>query len=593
MQIHSVGIDLGKTTFHLVALGAAGKVPYVSVVPDSTVRATLSMMAHKPDEVMTPATAREVCERANSQAVLSGRLAKVGRHYLITEEASNCVDGSVIGESKYEADNAEDLPHAIDKLASTLRRKLGESRRSIARFDTPLFAQNTPSLDALKAFTQGLEADQKGNSVRAIAFFKMAIAADPNFAYAYYTLAASSCNAGDFATGRSASAKAYSLRDTAGKQQDFAITALYNVLVTQDLYESLRNYQAWAGLYPNNPSAWNGLSYVRANLGRYAEAVVSDRRAIALAPQNQNMLNTLALSLIQAGEVDAARKTLDQAVAMKIDDTFIRVRYIELAYLLHDEALMRAQRQWSDAHPTTAIVIMTQAEVAIAEGRFADAQKLVARASQLYREQGVEGAADQYTKTTGIEMMEADDASDGRRQFSASPADPEEGEQVLGLALSGNVAAAQSAIRAMQTQYPKGTLWHLYWGPLTQAVIDLQENKAKDAAAVLETARPIESREVVVPWLRGNAYLASGQPTLAEWDYRTVVNHPEWDPTAPTIPLCWLGLGRALAAQGNRSAALDAYQHFFTLWAHADPEALYLKQAKQEFAALQTIPRAK
>jgi transposase len=26
MQIHSVGIDLGKTTFHLVALGEAGKV---------------------------------------------------------------------------------------------------------------------------------------------------------------------------------------------------------------------------------------------------------------------------------------------------------------------------------------------------------------------------------------------------------------------------------------------------------------------------------------------------------------------------------------------------------------------------------------
>ena len=26
MQIHSIGIDLGKTTFHLVALGAAGKI---------------------------------------------------------------------------------------------------------------------------------------------------------------------------------------------------------------------------------------------------------------------------------------------------------------------------------------------------------------------------------------------------------------------------------------------------------------------------------------------------------------------------------------------------------------------------------------
>jgi transposase len=26
MQIHSIGIDLGKTTFHLVALAAAGQV---------------------------------------------------------------------------------------------------------------------------------------------------------------------------------------------------------------------------------------------------------------------------------------------------------------------------------------------------------------------------------------------------------------------------------------------------------------------------------------------------------------------------------------------------------------------------------------
>jgi predicted Zn-dependent protease len=110
---------------------------------------------------------------------------------------------------------------------------------------------------------------------------------------------------------------------------------------------------------------------------------------------------------------------------------------------------------------------------------------------------------------------------------------------------------------------------------------------------VLETARPIESRELVVPWLRGNAYLAAGQPTLAEADYRTVVNHPEWDPTAPTIPLSWLGLGRALAAEGKRSAAVDAYQHFLTLWAHADPDAIYLKQAKHEFASMQTVQLAK
>ena len=34
MQIHSVGIDLGKTTFHLVALGAAGNLIPIMVFND-------------------------------------------------------------------------------------------------------------------------------------------------------------------------------------------------------------------------------------------------------------------------------------------------------------------------------------------------------------------------------------------------------------------------------------------------------------------------------------------------------------------------------------------------------------------------------
>ncbi len=110
---------------------------------------------------------------------------------------------------------------------------------------------------------------------------------------------------------------------------------------------------------------------------------------------------------------------------------------------------------------------------------------------------------------------------------------------------------------------------------------------------MLETARPVENRELVVPWLRGNAYLAAGQPNLAEADYRNVVTHPERDPTSPSISLSWLGLGRALASQGNRPAAIDAYQHFLALWTHADPDALYLLQARQEFAALKVAPSSK
>jgi DNA-binding winged helix-turn-helix (wHTH) protein/tetratricopeptide (TPR) repeat protein len=562
--------------------------PWVTLVPGTTMEATLTQMMRKPEDAMTLAVAREVCERTNSQAVLSGNIARVGQHFLITEEASNCVDGSVIGQSKYEAQKAEELPHAIDRLAATLRQKLGESRRSIARFSTPLFESNTPSLEALKALTQGIEIDRRGDAVQAITFFKMATAADPNFAWAYYSLATSYSNAGDYAASREASAKAYSLRAAAGKSQAFAITALYNILVTQDLYESLRIYREWTSLYPNSALAWNGLDFVQANLGRFADAVVSDRRALALAPHNQNYLGEMAFGQMQSGDFKGAKKTLDQAIALNLDGNLLRVRYLQLAYLLQDDSLLRAQRQWSEAHPGNAMVLVVEAEIAMAEGRFSDARKLVARFNQLYREQGVEGAGEQYTKAIALEMMEAGELTEGKRLFSTSPANPEEGAEVLGLAYAGNVSAAQSAIRTMRERYPKGTYWNLCWGPMVEAVIALQQNRPKDAAAALETARPLDAREISISWVRGNSYLAAGQPVLAEADYRSVITHPERDPTEPTIPLSWLGLGEALAAQGKKQEAIAAYRHFFTLWAHADPDAKYLKQAKQDFATLQT-----
>jgi DNA-binding winged helix-turn-helix (wHTH) protein/TolB-like protein len=226
-----------------------GQSPYLSVVPTSTVQTTLTQMRHKPDEVMTPAIAREVCERTNSQSVLSGNVAKIGQHFLITEEASSCVDGMVLGQAKYEAASAEDLPHIIDKVAATLRRKLGESRHSISRFGMPLFHDNTPSLEALKAFTLGTQLIREGRIPESIALLKEAVAADPQFASAHYNLAAAYGTAGDDLHLRESIAKAYSLRDTAMKPAQFAITTMYASEYTGDMYELVRSFQSWVDLY--------------------------------------------------------------------------------------------------------------------------------------------------------------------------------------------------------------------------------------------------------------------------------------------------------------------------------------------------------
>ena len=561
--------------------------PYVLVVPGSTVRATLAQMMHKPDEGMTPATAREVCERTNSQGVLSGNIVKVGQHFLITEETSNCVDGSVVAAAKYEADKPEDLPHGIDKIAASLRRELGESRRSIARFDTPLIPMSTASLEALKDYTQASILTTQGKWADAIGLEKQALQLDPDFAAARYDLAGCYLSTGDFVDGRAAVLKAYEVRDSASQPVRLAITALYDAYSTQDLFAAERNYRTWTELYPRSAQAWNGLSVVQRDLGHHADSAASGLKALALVPNNQGMYVNAALEEMRSGDIQGARATLDSAIAHKLDGDRVRENYVQIAVLLHDSALLNTQLAWIDAHPEATYCHMEQMGIATGEGRFADAHRLLEQGTTLLRQQGLPGFADAITKNASMNFTEAGDREAGIRIFRSVPLDAEDGGDLEGLVDAGDFKAAELDLQAVRSKYPQGTVWQLYFGPRVEAGIALANHHPLQAIALMEATRPLDDRDPGKRRFRGDAYLAAGQPSLADKEYRAVIAHREIAPESADYPLSWLGLGRACVAEGNRAAAIDAYQHFFSLWANADPDAMYLKQARQEFAALQ------
>lgn len=567
--------------------------PFVSLVPGATVRATLTQMMHKSDDPLTPDLAREVCERNNSQAVIHGAIARSGQHFLLTEEVSNCVDGKTLAGVKHEAVNAEDLPHSIDVLTESIRQKLGESRRSISRFSTPLFHVNTASLEALKTFTQGTQQFRAGRLSSAISLFKTSIASDPQFASAYYNMAAAYTVAGNDSEARTALEKAYALKDSAAKPSQFAIIGLYSERVTGDLYEGLRNAENWVALYPNSSTSWSGLSYAQRSLGHRKEALEASKRSIELMPHSQGGLSNLAMDQLQSGDLKGARATCDRAIADHLDGDRLRARYLEVAYLLHDRELLLEQISWARTHPDAVFLLEDEASFAIAEGRFSDAHKLMAQVSAMKRQQGLSDTDDEDAKQQALDLMRAGDMEEGKKIFKHTPIHPNDGGEMVGLIYSGDIPGARAALRTMQAKFPNGTMWNLYWGPQIEATIAIQEHRPKDAAAILEKASSLETIGLAIPWLRGEAYLAAGQPDLAEKSFRMVITHPEFDAASPGVPLSRLGLARAFAAKGDRTDAIDAYRHFLALWTHADPDALYLRQAKQELAALETAPAVK
>jgi hypothetical protein len=72
--------------------------PFLSIVSDQQVQRTLGLMGRPVDAKLTPAIARELCQRTGSAAVLDGSIARIGTQYLLTLKATNCESGEIAGE---------------------------------------------------------------------------------------------------------------------------------------------------------------------------------------------------------------------------------------------------------------------------------------------------------------------------------------------------------------------------------------------------------------------------------------------------------------------------------------------------------------
>ena len=159
--------------------------PYLSLVSDERIQKTLALMGQAADARLTPALARDVCERIGSAAVLDGSIANLGSQYVVELRAVDCRTGNLLAEEQVQAARKEDVLNALSHIASKFRARVGESLRTVEKHDTPLAEATTPSLEALKAYSAGWKVLSSTGSAAAVPFFKRAIEIDPKFAMAY------------------------------------------------------------------------------------------------------------------------------------------------------------------------------------------------------------------------------------------------------------------------------------------------------------------------------------------------------------------------------------------------------------------------
>jgi eukaryotic-like serine/threonine-protein kinase len=576
--------------------------PYLTLASRTRIAQLDQALRGTKSDGLTPQTAREVCNRINGQAYLTGSIHPFVRKYMVTLEAFECASGRSLAASRGIAGTPDGVIDVLDRVALDLRKQLGEPSASIARFNKPLFAARAASMPALKAYSDADPVRLAGKQQDAIVLLERAVQIDPDFAIAYADLGGIYSNLGENDLAHAALTKAYELREKTDEPHRFFVVSTYNKLVTGDLEAGIRNGQAWSQEYPQNPVPLIDLADLETLSGRSAQAIDPAKRALVLNPGNSYAYDVLARVQLSLGLVDQAADTCHLAIDRGFDTTAIHEYLLQIAFLRLDQAGIDSQMAWARGKSAEPDMLVQQGMMDFALGKAKGAQATTERAADAYRKQGDNESASRILANLPRTLTELGLLDAARTQLNRLPESDSDtipgplNDSVaipVAWAHAGEDTRAEAILKRELEAHLTNTLWQKDFGPQISAAIALNRQHPAEAVSDLEPAIPYDLRSFDTPALRGKAYLANKQPDQAESEFHKIVDHPGIEPLSYNYPLARLGLARALAQQGKTTDAENAYNLFFNIWKEADPDLPRLKDARAEYARLTGgVPRA-
>ena len=165
-----------------------------------------------------------------------------------------------------------------------MRRHLGESRYKISGQSKPLAQVTTPSLDALKQFSLGIESHIYMDFEKAVSYYRNAIGMDSTFTSAKASLGNILFEKFDQEEGKKWLDEAILSLDDLTEREKNGIQAFYAANIEHDLDKAIRYTELNIELYPDDLASRNNLGWYMRHRGQYIEAAEHYKKAIAIDP---------------------------------------------------------------------------------------------------------------------------------------------------------------------------------------------------------------------------------------------------------------------------------------------------------------------
>ena len=571
---------------------------YVRLMPQSQVLETAQRMERTNLSPLDEALAREICRRENCRALLTGRIVPSGRKYKLTIRLLDPSSGTQFLAQDATFGSPAELYKAADGLTKSLRTNLGESLAQVNQHSLPLAKVTTPSLDALQRYSRAMEFYAAADYENFIPLARSAVEIDPGFAMAHLYLARALDWQGDDQGPR--------LHMEQARQNLGRVTERERLLILatdfefQGLFEkAAEQSRLLTELYPDDLEGFRVLQEASFGAGRPEQGLAALQKALALNPRGEADQQRLIIHLTRLNRFSEALASYQEARGQGSRRPMLHWG-AGLAYLGQGDS-QSARREFEllgkEGGPYEAgLSSLYLSRVLIYEGRLREATDALTAGlilgEKLHNESWI--PVQRYLLAnvlrTGGRISQARAELRGLALTAILPSLEQELRRTGLLAAHlGDMATARrllGQLAALAAKRDSGFTKSCYYN--LKGAVELASGNAESAVESQRRAA------VFYPSYQAHAGLAEAYAARHEWlsaaaasrrylDFKGEI----FDDDSPgDWVLMHLALARALAKGGDTKHALESYQEFLQLWAHADSDLPVMQEARAEQARL-------
>ncbi len=521
-------------------------------------------------------SARAAARRVGARAYVYGEVRGEGAPYSITLEVLEAVSNDKLASLSEKAGSKGEIAQAIDRLATDLRRRLGEDGTYLAQHNLPLEQQATASMGALSSFAEAEDARQSGHVTTAIDLYGKALRESPNFALAGVQIAWT--YEGQYAELAAADAarRARLSAAQAGNRVRLLAETAAAALDAQDYGSAGVSARRLLETDPWDTAGMVALARVMRLQGHMTESLLSAEQAYRHEPAYGDAYGEAVRALLGLDRFDDALRlsTVAKEAGVGENSWMAAARYLSG----RTSATRAAEDAGGESRGEMNLAVLADEAAAL------DDSGALTAGGEVWQRAARSAQGSSHLPSAGASMLakgalnrallgRCGQAIPFANEATALPygrtADFEAG---LAQALCGGEERAALAMDRLQ----RGSGLHSwaadFFVPVLRGAMAIAAKDPMRAQEALSGVHQMRDEPPLSNYLLGLAHLAAHHDELAIADFKNVETHRglAFVKGTAVYPMAEIELGRAAAAAKEDSNRIAAYRRFLKIWTGAE-----------------------